>query len=195
MLKSFKLIVTFLLSFTSLMSIRAQDNVRLKDVILDGKPAKLNAITGEITLINLNSQSVQTDIDSVKTKSKPVLITDSISTISLKESKLIEDNTSDFYIVKEGDNLFKLSVMYKTSLNELKKANNLETTLIQKGQKLRIRNFDVVTKNSNPSFWIVKEGDNLYRIALENGTTVKRLKSLNGLKTDTIKIGQKLKIQ
>jgi LysM repeat protein len=177
------------------MSIRAQDNVRLKDVILDGKPAKLNAITGEITLINLNSQSVQTDIDSVKTKSKPVLITDSISTISLKESKLIEDNTSDFYIVKEGDNLFKLSVMYKTSLNELKKANNLETTLIQKGQKLRIRNFDVVTKNSNPSFWIVKEGDNLYRIALENGTTVKRLKSLNGLKTDTIKIGQKLKIQ
>ncbi len=195
MLKSFKLIVTFLLSFTSLMSIRAQDNVRLKDVILDGKPAKLNAITGEITLINLNSQSVQTDIDSVKTKSKPVLITDSISTISLKESKLIEDNTSDFYIVKEGDNLFKLSVTYKTSLNELKKANNLETTLIQKGQKLRIRNFDVVTKNSNPSFWIVKEGDNLYRIALENGTTVKRLKSLNGLKTDTIKIGQKLKIQ
>ena len=195
MLKSFKLIVTFLLSFTSLMSIRAQDNVRLKDVILDGKPAKLNAITGEITLINLNSQSFQTDIDSVKTKSKPVLITDSISTISLKESKLIEDNTSDFYIVKEGDNLFKLSVMYKTSLNELKKANNLETTLIQKGQKLRIRNFDVVTKNSNPSFWIVKEGDNLYRIALEKGTTVKRLKSLNGLKTDTIKIGQKLKIQ
>ena len=195
MLKSFKLIVTFLLSFTSLMSIRAQDNVRLKDVILDGKPAKLNAITGEITLINLNSQSFQTDIDSVKIKSKPVLITDSISTISLKESKLIEDNTSDFYIVKEGDNLFKLSVTYKTSLNELKKANNLETTLIQKGQKLRIRNFDLVTKNSNPSFWIVKEGDNLYRIALENGTTVKRLKSLNGLKTDTIKIGQKLKIQ
>ena len=42
--------------------------------------------------------------------------------------------------------------------------------------------------------YTVKSGDNLTKIARQFGTTVKALRAANGLKTDSIKVGQKLKI-
>lgn len=41
----------------------------------------------------------------------------------------------------------------------------------------------------------VKKGDTLGRIAARNGTTVKRLRTLNGLKSDNLSVGQKLKLK
>ena len=40
----------------------------------------------------------------------------------------------------------------------------------------------------------MKSGDNLTKIATAHGVTVKALRAANGLKTDSIKVGQKLKI-
>jgi LysM repeat protein len=42
--------------------------------------------------------------------------------------------------------------------------------------------------------YVVKKGDTLYAIALEFGTTVDELKRINGLTSNDLKIGQKLKI-
>ena len=42
--------------------------------------------------------------------------------------------------------------------------------------------------------YTVKSGDNLTKIAAQFGTTIKALRAANGLKTDSIKVGQKLKI-
>lgn len=42
---------------------------------------------------------------------------------------------------------------------------------------------------------VVQPGDNLYRIALNNGLTVDQLKQMNGLTGDEISIGQQLKVQ
>lgn len=44
------------------------------------------------------------------------------------------------------------------------------------------------------SVYKVKSGDTLFKIAKNNGTTVAKLKSLNSLKSDTVKVGQVLKI-
>lgn len=41
----------------------------------------------------------------------------------------------------------------------------------------------------------VRKGDNLGSIALRNGTTVAKLKALNGLKNNNIRIGQRLKVR
>ena len=42
--------------------------------------------------------------------------------------------------------------------------------------------------------YTVKSGDNLYRIAVNNGMTLDQLKQLNGLSSDTVSVGQVLKI-
>lgn len=52
---------------------------------------------------------------------------------------------------------------------------------------------DVVTA-TNESLYVVKAGDTLTKIANANKTTVDKLKQKNQLKSDTIQIGQKLKI-
>lgn len=49
---------------------------------------------------------------------------------------------------------------------------------------------------SKPSYYTVKKGDSLSRIATRNGTTVKALCKLNGIKTDsTLRPGQRLKLR
>ncbi|MDP5082176.1 MAG: LysM peptidoglycan-binding domain-containing protein [Winogradskyella sp.] len=189
--RNFKLIGTFLISFAASLGLSAQEAVKFKDVLLDGKPAKLNIITGEVTLIKLEDQIPETKADSLNIK--PIIIANTPVKSNSDVSKIVTDDDADFYVVQEGDNLFRISVSYNTSLTILKEANNLETTLIKKGQKLRVRNFDQY--KSEPTLWIVKKGDNLYRIALETGLTVDAIKSLNGLTNDKIYIGQELRLK
>ena len=42
--------------------------------------------------------------------------------------------------------------------------------------------------------YVVKNGDTLGSVAYGNGITIRQLKELNGLSSDSLKIGQKLKI-
>lgn len=44
-------------------------------------------------------------------------------------------------------------------------------------------------------YYTVKKGDTLYRIASKHGITVQKLKKLNGMKSDNIRVGQKLKVR
>ena len=48
---------------------------------------------------------------------------------------------------------------------------------------------------SNKKMYTVKKGDTLSSIAQKNKTTVSKLKKLNNLKSDTINVGQKLKLK
>lgn len=50
-------------------------------------------------------------------------------------------------------------------------------------------------KSTGSSSHTVAKGDTLYGIALKNKTTVAKIKSLNGLKSDLIRPGQKLKLR
>jgi LysM repeat protein len=49
--------------------------------------------------------------------------------------------------------------------------------------------------SSSGGGYTVKQGDTLYRIALNNNTTVSKLKSANGLSSDVIRPGQKLSLR
>ena len=98
---------------------------------------------------------------------------------------------SNYYTVKSGDSLWSISKKYGITVDELKQANNLTSNLLSIGQNLLIPTKESeVTTNE----YIVQKGDTLYGIANKFNTTVDNLKSINNLTTDSLSIGQVLKL-
>ena len=98
---------------------------------------------------------------------------------------------SNYYTVQSGDSLWSISKKFGITVDELKQANNLTSNLLSIGQTLYIpsKETDVTTGE-----YVVKSGDTLYAIAQKYGTTVDNLKSINDLTTDSLAIGQILKV-
>ena len=94
------------------------------------------------------------------------------------------------YIVKSSDSLYSIAKKYNTTVDEIKKLNNLTSNSLSIGQILNIPLSEVVLVNE----YIVKSGDSLYSIANKYNTTVNELKSLNNLSNNTLSIGQVLKL-
>ena len=112
-----------------------------------------------------------------------------------------ESITNTTYKIKYGDTLSKIATSHKTSVNAIKSLNNLRSDLIITGQTLVIPGQQgTQSKPSTPTQTADKthkvvSGDTLYRLAIDNGTTVSRLKSFNNLKSDLIVVGQTLTIK
>ena len=94
-------------------------------------------------------------------------------------------NNYDIYTVVKGDTLWDIANKYKTTVNKLKDINNLNTNLLQIGQKIYV-------PKSNNNEYIVQKGDTLYSISRKFNTTVSELVNKNNLKTNILQIGQKL---
>lgn len=239
MLKNYRhysIILIFLLNVYNLTGQEGQ----YKEVLLDGKPARLNVVTGEITLIEKPKakpktlsatkvidtiKSEDTDFHIVKAGETLLDISENyeISINKLKKAnglsttlvdegdririKNLQDSVivsraikqknvfnfnSDYHTVKEGETLYSISKRYDIEVEELKSQNDLISNIIKVGQQIQIRNFDLSNAINSTSLWVVKKGDTLYSISKKTGTTVSKLKHLNGLKNDVIKVGQKL---
>lgn len=107
---------------------------------------------------------------------------------------LIIPNTGNIggttYIVKNGDSLWKIANQYGITVNELKSANNLTGDNLSVGQVLKVPQ----SESSSNSVYVVKNGDSLWKIANQYGTTVSRLKEVNNLTSNDLKIGQIIRI-
>ena len=80
------------------------------------------------------------------------------------------------------------------TVDELKRLNNLSSNALSIGQVLRIKEPTDVPMESEDTY-TVKAGDTLYGIAKFYGLSVDELKRLNNLTSNTLSIGQKLKIK
>lgn len=92
--------------------------------------------------------------------------------------------------VVPGDTLSELAVKYKTTVANIKALNGLTSDTIYVGQTLKISG----TASASVTHKVVS-GDTLSHLAIKYKTTVAQIKSLNGLKSDTIYIGQTLKVK
>ncbi|KXZ20767.1 peptidoglycan-binding protein [Bacillus nakamurai] len=102
--------------------------------------------------------------------------------------------------VKKGDTLWGLSNQYGTTINSIKSENKLKSDIIYIGQTLSINgksssSGSSSSSSSSSSTYKVVRGDSLWKISNKYSMTVNQLKSLNGLKTDLIRIGQVLKVK
>ena len=122
------------------------------------------------------------------------------------------------YIVQRGDTLSKISKKTNITINAIKRANpQLKNDTVRLGQKLTLPGKVEVGEQTVPEGafakpaakpaakpyapyagatqeYVVKSGDVLGTIALKNGISVRQLKDLNGLSTDVVRIGQKLRV-
>ena len=100
-----------------------------------------------------------------------------------------EKSGTDYYVVKKGDTLYSIALNNNTTITKLKEINNLITNDLKVGQELLLPGS---SGSELSKFYIVKKGDSLYSIALNNNTSIDELKKLNNLNSNLINIGQKI---
>ncbi len=115
--------------------------------------------------------------------------------------------TAKEYAIASGDTLGKIAKENHISLKTLLEANpSVNPTKLKIGQKIQIPASTATASTAttaapaaadaakDESLYVVKSGDVLERIAKLHGTSVKAIKTANSLKTDRLKVGQKLKL-
>lgn len=116
----------------------------------------------------------------------------------------------EYYTVRRGDTLSKISRTFNTSVAQLKDWNDLDSDLILIGQSLRVKEVrpaqspaDLSQRQDNQkedkkrrevATHRVVKGDTLSSIARTYGTTVQELKAWNGLESDLILVDQELNV-
>ncbi|UFT98862.1 LysM peptidoglycan-binding domain-containing protein [Radiobacillus kanasensis] len=143
-------------------------------------------------------------------------------TVKKTVTKSKATGTTSTYKVKSGDSLSKIAAKHKITLKQLIEWNKLKSTVIYPGNVLIVSSKVTTPKKTNtapkpqpkpvvkpkpvtnpkPSIskpisttvYTVKAGDSLWKISQTYKIGVEDLKKWNKLKTDSIYVGQKLKI-
>lgn len=119
-------------------------------------------------------------------------------------SKQAPPEDLEYYTVRRGDTLFKISRQFNTTVSQLKDWNDLHSDLILVGQSLRVKEVspaqtasELTHRQENQAqaqatTHQVVYGDTLSKLALRYGTSVQNLKAWNDLPSDLIIVGQEL---
>ncbi|WP_338470999.1 LysM peptidoglycan-binding domain-containing protein [Niallia sp. XMNu-256] len=150
---------------------------------------------GQVLKVNGSGSAVASQPTTAKTASAP------------------SKGNSSTYKIQSGDTLGKIAKQFDMTIAELKTLNNLKSDLIYAGATLRVSGQGApsqpaqtvsiqaeksvatpTTDNAKTDTYVIKSGDTLGKIASKFNTSVSNLKSLNGLRSDLIFVGQKLKV-
>ena len=129
------------------------------------------------------------------------------------EEKVEEVSDSFVHVVKKGESLGSIARKYHVTVSKIKKWNHLKRDTLHVGQRLTIyrsgspmaqvgkttnssaNNNNKTTISSTTKTHTVIKGETLSSIARKYGCTVSDLKKWNGLKSDIVIVGKKLKIK
>jgi LysM repeat protein len=116
----------------------------------------------------------------------------------------------DEVLVEKGDNLDKLAKKYKTSVDEIIKLNQLPSSFLKVGQRLKMppQKSPVARATKSPAplapvetqaeYYTMKVGDNPWSIAMKHHLKVDELLKMNGLNDKSarkLKPGDRLRIR
>ncbi len=164
-----------------------------------------DVIENGVIIIGGGSARASNDNDViVEENEKPEKVEDEIKKIRKVKKKT--------YTVKRGDVLNRIADKYDVDMYDLKVWNHLKSSKIMVGQKLVIlddveevvevertikeeRKSKKTIEKTKPKYHVVQRGDTLWSISQRyGGISVEKIKKMNGLRSNAVKKGQKLKI-
>lgn len=112
-------------------------------------------------------------------------------TLTIGQKLLVTElpTNQNIYIVQKGDTLYGIASKFSTTVEELKRLNNLTSNTLSIGQQLFLP-----TSKEDYKIYIVQKGDSLWAIAQKYNITVNELINLNNLTSLTLQIGDELKV-
>ena len=118
-------------------------------------------------------------------------------TLSIGQELIIPNKNIDnndikdgIYTVQRGDTLYGIATRYNTTVDEIKRVNNIIGNNLFIGQQLIIPSTNDISNEE----YIVQQGDSLYAIAKKYNISVNDLINYNNLGNLTIYVGDKLLI-
>ena len=111
--------------------------------------------------------------------------------LSVGQRLIVGKESSNDYVVSAGDTLWAIARKFNVSVDDIKALNNLSSNNLSIGMTLKMPLYSN-KQNEETNVYVVKSGDSLWSIARMFNSTVDEIKSLNGLKSNVLRIGQRL---
>ena len=102
-----------------------------------------------------------------------------------------------YHKIRSGETLSTIAKKYHTTVTKLKELNGMKNSNIRAGQSIKVPGAGNTNSSANGTSnksHKVKSGETIGSIASRYGVSVNSLKSINGLNSNLIRIGQVLKI-
>ena len=195
----------------AVFTILAVHVVLLGALLMAGCKKTTDTVSNEATNTYSNFQlptnpvTPETTLASPPTNPTPVTAPSTVSTPVVVAPPAPAESEREHVVIK-GDSFYVLAKKYGVTVKAISDANpGVESSKLKIGQKLKIPSSSGALASATPpsngtgpvggeQTYTVKSGDNLLKIAKTYSVSVKSLRSVNALKTDQIKVGQKLKI-
>lgn len=170
-----------------------------------------NEALAETTLSQAEPIASVTNSRSNVRAAQPVNVIEDLPTRSSGSTKAVTKTATKYHKVRSGENLSMIADKYNVYIADVKRWNNLRSSKILVGQRLKIyvketqyvnnEGNAVVAKNtgskvSSPTkYHTVRNGDTLWSISQRyQNVSINDIKRLNNMRSNTVKVGQRLKI-
>lgn len=191
----------------TMAQLRSWNNLK-SDLIHPNQKLIVSQASGTST--GTTTKAVTATNTNVGTTTKPTTPT---NTNNSSNSFNATTTTAKTYTVKAGDSVWLIANNHGITIDQLRNWNNLKSDLIHPNQTLKVSNASTssntvttkpvvnqttaqtTTNTSNEKSHKVVSGDSLWMLSQKYNLSIAQLKTLNSLTSDTIYVGQTLKVR
>lgn len=191
----------------TMAQLRSWNNLK-SDLIHPNQKLIVSQASGTST--GTTTKAVTATNTNVGTTTKPTTPT---NTNNSSNSFNATTTTAKTYTVKSGDSVWLIANKHGITIDQLRNWNNLKSDLIHPNQTLKVSNASTssntvttkpvvnqttaqtTTNTSNEKSHKVVSGDSLWMLSQKYNLSIAQLKTLNSLTSDTIHVGQTLKVR
>lgn len=186
-------------------------------IAINDKPKDISAgdeIDNALKQFTDNPHMILVEDETVESIEKdPVVVPPTVSTTPPQNPQPPKSTNQPSYVevtVKKGDALEKIARANATTVEAIKKVNDLKTSKLNIGQILKVpvgtkkstletkKDVTKVVTNSEEEYYTIKSGDNPWKVARQYNVKFDDLLKLNGLdeeKARNLKIGDRIRVK